>query len=48
MFILIFNSIICYPNEKVSLSEIDYFKTGRGKPVVMIIGGIHGDEISGI
>ena len=48
LFILIFNSIICYPNEKVSLSEIDYFKTGRGKPVVMIIGGIHGDEISGI
>ena len=48
LFILIFNSIICYPNEKVSLSEIDYFKTGRGRPVVMIIGGIHGDEISGI
>lgn len=48
LFILIFNSIICYPNEKVSLSEIDYFKTGRGKPVVMVIGGIHGDEISGI
>lgn len=48
LLILIFNSIICYPNDKVSLSEIDYFKTGRGKPVVMIIGGIHGDEISGI
>lgn len=48
LLILIFNSIICYPNEKISLSEFDYFKTGRGKPVVMIIGGIHGDEISGI
>lgn len=48
LLILIFNSIMCYPSEKISLSEIDYFKTGRGKPVVMIISGIHGDEISGI
>lgn len=48
LFIFVTNSIICYAAEKTSLPEVDYFKIGSGKPVVMIIAGIHGDEISGI
>lgn len=48
LFIFIVNSIAYCAIEKTSLSEIDYFKIGNEKPVVMIIGGIHGDEISGV
>ncbi|MDU1911150.1 succinylglutamate desuccinylase/aspartoacylase family protein [Fusobacterium sp.] len=48
LLVFIINSVICCAIEKISLSEIDYFKIGGGKPVVMVIAGIHGDEISGI
>lgn len=48
LFIFVVNSIAYCAIEKTSLSEIDYFKIGNEKPVVMIIGGIHGDEISGV
>ena len=48
LFIFVYCSIICYSVDKISLTEIDYFKIGQGRPVVIIISGIHGDEKSGI
>ncbi len=48
LFILTCIFVNCYAAEKISMSEIDYYLTGNNPPFVMIISGIHGDEISGI
>ena len=48
LFILTCISIYSYASERVELSEIEYYLSGGGKPLLMVIGGIHGDEISGI
>lgn len=48
LFILTCISIYSYASERVELSEIEYYLSGEGKPLLMVIGGIHGDEISGI
>ena len=48
LFILTYISANCYPSESVELSEIKYHLLGEGRPLLMVVGGIHGDEISGI
>lgn len=48
LFLLMCISINCFASKKIELSEIEYYLLGREKPTVMVISGIHGDEISGI
>lgn len=48
LFLLMYISINCFASKKIKLSEIEYYLLGREKPTVMVISGIHGDEISGI
>lgn len=48
LFLLMCISINCFASKKIELSEIEYYLLGEGKPTIMVVGGIHGDEISGI
>lgn len=48
LFILTYISAICYSSESMKLSEIKYHLVGEGRPLLMVVSGIHGDEISGI
>lgn len=48
LFLLMCISINCFTSKKIELSEIEYYLLGEGKPTIMVVGGIHGDEISGI
>lgn len=48
LFLLTCISITCQAFEKIELSGVEYYLSGEGKPLLMVVGGIHGDEISGI